>query len=189
MNFSSLKTAVENVTGASSDTGRYLNKAQLLLAKDSKWEKSVNIAVTAGVITIPADCLIPKNIYYNGTELNYVEKDMRISTSTTTDPANWTKLSSQLLVDTKVTCTTDGTAVLYYIPRPATMTLDTDVPELNDADEALIAYARYMLYTDAEDEDSAAYWEGEWLKRRAEWLDLNGIQDYEIETIENVSGW
>ncbi|MHB8172714.1 MAG: hypothetical protein ACYDG6_14490, partial [Thermincolia bacterium] len=70
MTFTELKTATEVVTGASDDTGTYLNKAQRLLARDSKTIKSVDIAVTAGVITIPADCLIPRHINYGGVKID-----------------------------------------------------------------------------------------------------------------------
>jgi hypothetical protein len=190
LNFGELKTAVETVTGSSTDTGRYLNKAQLILAKNSKIQKSASVEVTAGVIAIPSDCLVPRSIKYDGVELDYVEKNMTVSTLTDTAPTKWTKINGKIQLNTSVTVTqSSGTCKLYYTPRPATMTLSTDTPELPDCDDALIAYARYKLYTDVEDEESAAYWEVEWLKERAEWLDLNGMQDYEIETIENVLGW
>ncbi|MHB8172099.1 MAG: phage adaptor protein, partial [Thermincolia bacterium] len=167
----------------------YLNKAQRLLARDSKTIKSVDIAVTAGVITIPADCLIPRHIKYGGVKIDYSEKTMAVSTSTSTNPTLWTKRNGQIEVNTTVTVTAlSGTCELFYTPRPAVMS-GSNSPELADCDDALIAYARYKLYSDAEDEESAGYWEGEWLKERAEWLDQNVIQDFEIETPENILGW
>ncbi len=179
MNFGQLKTQVENVTGTNTETGRFLNEAQLILAKESKRRKKVSIAITAGVATIPADCLVVRNIKYGSTTLGYSDltedkPTMSISTSTTDTPNRYAILNGQIIFNTSVTVTSiSNTCVLYYTPRPVTMTLDTDNPELTDADTAMIYYARWRNYLENEDIQEALFWESEWYKKAEEWVQMD----------------
>lgn len=186
MNFAALKTQVENVTGTSTETGRFLNEGQLILAKESKRRKKVSIAITAGVATIPTDCLVIHTIRYGSASLGYADLDqdkptMDISTSTTDTPTKYAVLNGQLLFNTLVTVTVlSNTAVLFYTPKPATMTLDADNPELQDADTALIYYARGKVYAEGEDIQESAYWESEWYKKAEEWTQMDAELNNEL---------
>ncbi len=179
MNYVQLKTQVENVTGTNTETGRFLNEAQLVLAKESKKRKKASIAITAGVATIPAGCLVIRNIKYGSTSLGYSDltedkPTMGVSTSTTDTPGKYALLNSQIIFNTSVTVTdVSNTCILYYTPRPATMVLDTDIPELTDADTAMVYYARWRNYLEGEDVQEAGFWENEWYKKAEEWIRMD----------------
>lgn len=167
------------MTGTSTETGRFLNEGQLELAQESKRRKKVSIAITAGVATIPTDCLVIHTIRYGSASLGYADLDqdkptMDISTSTTDTPIKYAVLDGQILLNTLVTVTAlSNTAVLFYTPKPATMTLDADNPELTNADTALIYYGRWKNYVEGEDIQEAAYWENEWYKKAEEWIQMD----------------
>ena len=172
-----LKTEVETVTGTNDDTLKFLNRAQLLLAAESRLRSSAYIAVTTGVATFPTTALAIKALIWDGSEISKFSdsktEKMVISTSTTDTPDNWRLLGGKIQLNTSVTCTLlAATCELIYIPRPATMT-GTDSPALSDCDETLIAYARWMNYAESEDPQGAAFWQGEWLEKKAEWIDLD----------------
>jgi len=172
-----LKTEVETLTGSNSDTLKFLNRAQLLLALESRLRKTQYVAVTAGQITIPSDVLVVKAVVYDDTELyrfttSYTDK-MAISTSTTNTPDSWQILEGKIQLNTSVTCTlASATCEIIYIPRPATMTT-ADTPELDDCDEALIAFARWQDYVEMENPEKAAFWQNEWLEKKADWIELD----------------
>jgi len=169
--FVQLKTAVENVTGTNTETGRYLNDGQIALALLSKRLKRQDVNATDGVIIIPSDCLIIRGVAWKNNILDIYPEEFTPDYGTGT-PLWWQRNDNNILLIPKQT----GTAKLIYTPRPAEMTQDTDVPELTDADSALIAYAIWQIYVDSEDEEESVFWEAKWLKEQAKWLELDNQQ-------------
>lgn len=173
-----LKTEVETVTGSNDDTLKWLNKAQLLLAAESRLRNSQYIAVTTGgVAAVPATVLAIKALLWDGSEIakfkDSTTEKMVISTSTTDTPDKWRLLGGSIRLNTSITCTlASATCELIYIPRPATMTA-TDSPALTDCDEALIAYARWKNYVESEDPQGAMFWQAEWLEEKQNWIELD----------------
>lgn len=172
-----LKTEVETVTGTNDDTLKWLNKAQLLLAAESRLRSSQYIAVTAGVADVPATVLAIKALLWDGSEIakfkDSTTEKMAISTSTSDTPSKWRLLGGSIQLNTSITCTlASATCELIYIPRPATMTT-SDSPELDDCDEALIAYARWKNYAESEDPQGAMFWQAEWLEEKQNWIELD----------------
>lgn len=183
MQYSALKTAVETVTGTSTDTGRFLNKGQLELAKLSKRTKKAALTFTAGVATFASTYLIPQKLLWDGKEIKPSPSDMYIYDNTS-NPDTWTILDTQIVLNTEITSSTLG--VLVYTPRPADMSLDADTPELTDSDDALIAFARWQIYDDGEDVQEAAFWENKWLKEAAAWQKLDNGRHKQVHKIRRV---
>lgn len=167
MTFKELKLIVESITGTNTNTGNRLNRAQLELAKKINRTKSDSIDVTDGVFSLPSACLEIQAIGWNGIKLNLFEDDILPNYSSGT-PVFWKQDGD----DIKLIPSATGKVQLVYKPRPATMSLDLDVPELPDCEDAIIAYAIWKNYIDGEDGEEAEFWEVEYYKRREEWLEL-----------------
>ncbi len=65
---------------------------------------------------------------------------------------------------------------LIFCPRPVRMVADTDLPVYTNAEEALIAYAKWRIYTRIEDLSAAAHWRAEYVLQQMRWLTLNERQ-------------
>lgn len=187
MNFIALKTQVENITGTNTETGRFLNEGQLKLAEISKKRKRQNLSITTGFAIIPATCLIIQEVYWDNIRLEKYEEDILL-TNGSGNPMWWTKNDESVyLVDgTGQIANVTGTAEIIFTARPATMALDTDAPELTDADTAMIYYCRWQNYVEGEDIQEAEYWENEWLKKREDWIYLNLKQNYKPRVVRQV---
>lgn len=167
MQFSALKTEVENRTGSHTRTGDFINAGQLELAKEAQNVEKADITFTSGVASVPATCLVVVNIMWDGYPLITKGSDMYINNDTS-DPTEYTIKNGQIVLNTLISET--QTKGLVYIPRPAGMSLDADISELPDSDNALIAYARYMIYADLEYKEKADFWLSQWQIELAKWL-------------------
>ncbi len=167
MQFSALKTEAVTSSGSHTRTGDFINAGQLELAKEAQNVEKANITYTSGVVSVPATCLVVVNIMWDGYPLIPKGPDMYINNDTS-DPTEYTIKNGQIVLNTKISETqTNG---LIYVPKPAAMSLDADTPELPDCDNALIAYARYMIYVDLEYKEKADFWLSQWQIELAKWL-------------------
>ena len=172
--FTELKDAVEDKTGTSTDTGRYLNRAQLELAKASKKRKRAeDVTVTAGVAAKPADCLIVTGVAWDGVPLASYPGEEKPDYGTGT-PGYWMVDGDNIIF---IPGATDTKGQIVYIERPTDMSLDTDTAHFSDSDDALIAFAIWQNYYDSEDEEEAYFWEQKWGAELASWLGLDRLQN------------
>lgn len=171
-NFGQLKTAVQTITPTDADTGTYLNEAQVDLVRGSKREKNATIATASGKFTLPSDCLFVRGVAWDS-EFLIQYTGAETPDLGTGDPEYW-----KFKQDTKeillYPIPSSGSAELIYCPRPTAMSTDGDMPALDDADSALIAYAKWQIYVKKEDIPAANLWQQEYEMQKFKWLDLDG---------------
>lgn len=165
MQFSALKTEVENRTGPHTRTGDFINAGQLELAKEAQNVEKADITFATGVASIPATCLFVVGILWGKFPLGQKGPEMYIYDDTSS-PTEYMVKNGQIVLNTLIT----ETQTLVYVPKPADMSLDTDTPAYPDSDNALIAYARWKVYKDLEYSEKADYWENEWYKELTMWI-------------------
>lgn len=171
-NFGQLKTSVQTTTPTDADTGTYLNDAQVDLVRDSKREKNASISTVGGKFSLPADCLFVRGAAWDGDFLiQYQGKET--PDLGTGDPEYW-KFDQAAKAILLFPSPSSGSAELIYCPRPAAMSADGDLPALDDADSALIAYAKWQIYVKKEDVPAANLWQQEYEMQKFKWLDLDG---------------
>ncbi len=183
LQFLQLKTAVSGIVGDDASIGRHLNTALLKLAALSQKTKTAVLNVTDGGFSLPADCLIPRALYWEGYLLKRYSGDV-LPDLGSGDPLYYLFGTAAGSVAPRAT----GTATLVYTPRPVEMVNDTDLPAFADCDDALIAYAVWQLYVQSEDDEEAKWWEEKWLKEMAAWLDLDAKQNRRPRRV-NVQTW
>lgn len=172
--FSELKTSVEDKTGTSTETGRHLNRAQLELAKVSKKRKrSENVTVTDGVASIPADCLIITGVAWGGIPLESYPGEEKPDYGSGT-PMYWMIDGNNIIFIPK---TTGSKGQFIYIEKPTDMSADDDTAHFDNSDDALIAFAIWQIYHDAEYEEEALYWQQKWLDELAGWANLDALKN------------
>jgi hypothetical protein len=187
MQLKDLRSRVAANIGRSSITGidSYFNDGQRDLAKDSKKIVKASVTVADDNFTIPSNCLILKAVAYNGGELLPYPGEV-LPTIYSGTPSHYMQFGSTVYVMDKAT----GTYTITYIPRPIDMVNDTDTPSLEDADEALIAYATWQFYQNDGNINDAAYWRSVYLEKKADWLDLDAKRNYrQIRVADRLSRW
>jgi hypothetical protein len=190
MTLGELKAAVMSTIGAeyTADIVRYLNKGLLELSSLSQVlsREDVTFSSGSGSVTIPSDCLIIKNVFADGYELARYESTDNPDTVTGT-PMFWLKDETDIITYPQSEEDLDGQVV--YVKRETTMAADSDTHSLTDADEFLIAYAKWKVLVDTRGlSDEATYWKQEAINEKAEWKRLNVLQNQRPHIIK-AGGW
>ena len=177
-NFLHMKRLVELKTGANTETGRYLNEAQIQLAKYSKRVRRMEVNISNGHTLVPDNCLVVFGVNWRGIALepwSFPDRPWENPDRSFTkeEPFYWLEEDGSLILWPGCT----GVAFISYLGRPMAMEQDSDEPEMPDCEDALIAYATFMNYFDAEDEQEAYYWRQQWDAQRAQWLETDAIQN------------
>ncbi len=180
MTMGELIAAVMETVGGEymSNIPRYLNKGLLELSTESQVLTRKDISVAAGgVVALPADCLIVKDVYFGGYKMSkYTETDSPddiISACTT--PYYWFKDGVNVILYPNPST---GDTELVYIKNDATMVDDDDTHTLEHADEFLIAFAKAKVLIDTKGlTDEAMFWKQEAETERGKWLGLNKKQE------------
>ena len=163
------------------DTAKFLNDALEDLAMSSSFTRRRKIGVTDGSFDIPDDCLFIRKVAYEGTpiDLYYGQETPNLGRG---KPVYWQKDETNIRV---FPVPDDGKEVeLIFCPRPANMVDNDDLPDYPDAEDALIAYAKWIIYTRFEDVSAAEYWQGQYLIQKAKWLILNGRQHKQARRVQ-----
>lgn len=178
MNLAELINAVLPLTGAEyeSDITRHINKALLDLVKESTRTTRQSV-VTAfdGKADLPPDCLLVKNVYYNGYELRrYHNNDLPNITGTA---KYWVKDGDKIALIPNPGI--GKTAQVAYTARPALLVNPDDTPSISDADDYLIAYATWKTRVESLGavDDTTNYWREIALHEYREWIDLDKKQE------------
>ncbi len=163
------------------DTTKFLNAALEDLAMSSHFTRRRKIAVTDGSFSLPADCLFIRKLAYEGVPLDLY------SSQETPDLGHGRPVYWQMDEDTirVFPVPDDGKEVeLIFCPRPAKMVSGSDLPEYPDAEDALIAYAKWTIYTRFEDVSAAEYWQGQYLIQKVKWLTINERQHKQSRRVQ-----
>lgn len=155
---------------------RYLNDAQLDLAQLSKkltlW--SVPVEGQTPFILRPVDLLIPKELWFEvGT--NRWPLEIKYGTPPEASERRGDPMSAYLIgnhVYFYPTPSREGTCHISGTKRPDTLSLDIDVPEVEDADSLLIAYAVWMCFL-SDGDPLAGLKEAWYIQRKLEWAILD----------------
>ncbi len=176
-NFGQLRTDVQTKTPPHADAGVFLNDAQDDLVRGSKRRRILAIAVTAGTFNLPADCLFVRGVVWQGRNLDeYPGPGTPVFGAGT--PPFYYKTDNNLGVVNLFPAPATGNAELIYCPRPTAMVNDVDMPGVQDADNALVAYAKWQIYTRIEDAAAAAFWRDQYyMTEMPKWMSLDAKQN------------
>jgi len=176
MTLGELKAAVMSTVGAeyTADIVRYLNKGLLELSSSSQVLSRDNVTIVSGAFAVPDACLVPKAVYYEGYPLAKYEQD-DVPTSVTGTPLYWFRDGANI----KVYPAPDASsaAQIVYIKKEAVMEAEADTHTLTDAEEFLIAYAKWKVLIDTKGlSEEALYWKQEAANEQEKWRKLNSAQ-------------
>lgn len=190
MNLLQLKAAVAGIVGKTPADidDRYFNNALAELASLSRRRRTASANINAdGTFTLPADCLVLKAVNYNGENYKVELKPYPGNTLPqvmTGTPAYYYQVENTFYLIPKQI---SGSVSIYYIPRPASLVNDQDVPELEDSGPALIALAAQRWLEDNTDDDTdIARWRAIAAGRKADWLAMDMKRHYTPVKIRNV---
>lgn len=188
MTLGELKAEVLSTVGSDyiADAIRHLNKGLLELSSNSQVLTRATVSVADGSFEIPDDCLVVKDVFYEGIPLaryygNVLPDDAKGT------PFYWTKDNDNI----KLYPIPEGTVSvkLAYIKRETKMESEEDTHTLEDADEFLIAYAKWKVLIDTRGvSDEALYWRQEAEKEKETWKKLNFSQNHKPRKVR-VGRW
>lgn len=179
-NFGQLKTAVQTITPAHADVGTFINNAMVDLVKFSERERRTSLPVSSGKITLPVDYLYLRSVGYEGAPLT-IQDGRQSPDYGTGSPMFYMEQGDEVFL---FPVPADGTNIdIVYCPRPVELVSDVDVPELKDADDAIIAYAKWKIYTVKEDFAAAEYWRDEYMSEKMNWLSLDGMRNKRVHRV------
>ncbi len=185
MNFGELKAATTIIAPTVPDLGKQINRALIDLAKDSKKIRRSEEAVAAGtgVVTLPADCLAIKAVAYEGRPL---DQYAGLTSPPDEGPGGnflyWVPGEGEIKIYPPPS--EDKTAELAYTPRPAVLVDDADEPDLDGADDAIVAFAKWKLFAAREDWAAANYWRDEYAFEKTTWLSLDEKQNKQVRRVQ-----
>ena len=168
-----------------------LNAAQQSLAVISNRfvVQEVLVPVQFDTVAFPDDLMKLVAVYWGNSETKrelYPEKD-RLPTdneegTTVGWPVKYYTKDKRIIL--RPIPTMNNTVTVAYINKPADMTEDNDLPELDGSDEYLIAHALHRIHLEA---NSQAFqiWEIEKMRAEQEWR-ASSDQNYEVPF--NVTG-
>lgn len=165
--FGELKAAVLDISPPSNDVGRFLNEAQRKMMKETKRKRTVAVTVLAGVANVPAEALFVRGIAYNGYTLGVYPQENKPDMAYEGTPTHFLIQEGVIYLYPALP---SGSIDVVICPAPVEMVLDTVYPTVTDADNALIAYGKFMVYSFNEDQGAADFWGKRWLSEAAEWV-------------------
>ena len=165
---------------------RYLNDAQIDIARDTRRLYGWQYDVEAGTeyVTKPSDLLVPKYVYFdipNGNRLQLYFTNEYPPADLLGVPQKICVVGNYYYFFPKPN--TSGKLILMGVRRPVAMVSDTDVPELEDADSVLVAYAVWQCYL-SDGDLMAQVWENHYRQRRGEWLVFDAMRNPVTDVIE-----
>ena len=179
-NFGQLKEAAQQITPPHADVGIFINNSMVDLVKFSERERRASLSVSAGKITFPDDYLYLRSVGYKGSPLN-IQEGRQSPDHGTGSPRSYMEQDDGIYL---FPVPADESSIdIVYCPRPATLVNDEDIPELKDADEAIIAYAKWKIYTAKEDFAAAEYWRDEYAAEKMSWLALDGMRNKRVHRV------
>jgi hypothetical protein len=188
MTLGELKSAVMGTIGAefTADIVRYLNKGLLELSSESQVLARDNVAIVNGAFAVPAACLIPKDVFYEGYPLaKYNKPD--VPATFVGAPIYWLRDGANIKVYPQPD--TNTTAQIIYVKRESIIEAEADTHTLADADEFLIAYAKWKVLVDTKGlSDEAMYWKQEAANEKEKWRELN-LAQYQRPRKVRVGRW
>lgn len=187
MTLAQMITAVQNRVGQgfSSDTiTSYLNDAQVNMVVNSskRFYAEQSLAMKTSEFSQPADCLVLKSVAWKDafsniiTVLNLADDPVPPTLEYGT-PKKYAPLESATATHFLFpTPQVAGYLLFNYIKKPPDLTESADTSTLDDADNALVAYATWKCLFDDKQYTEATAWRDEYMLRRAEWLNLDALQ-------------
>ncbi len=172
-NLLQLRAEVHRDTPVHADTTNFLNDALEDLATHSDFTRKRRIATTNGTFVIPSDCLFIRKLAFNG-EVLAIYPGLETPELGHGDPVFWQMTENNVRLFP--TPATGREVELIFCPRPVRLVADTDLPAYTNAEEALIAYAKWRIHTRIEDLSAAAHWRAEYVLQQMRWLTLNERQ-------------
>lgn len=171
---------------------RYLNDAQLDLAQMSRQLTMWSVEAPSGTLSIPkpTDILIPKAFWFEVSTWRY-PLDIRYGTPpesevVTGDPVAVYLMGSYIFFYPVVQ--QRGTLYISGTPRPRYMYSPTDVPDVEDADSLLVAYAVWMCLL-SDGDPLAATKEAWYRQKKLEWSILDAQKHPMPDRIERNWWW
>lgn len=181
-NFGQLKEAVQTITPPHPDAGTFINNAMVDLVKFSERERRTSLLVSSGKIAVPDDYLYLRSVGHEGSPLA-IQDGRQSPDYGTGAPMFYMEQEDEIYL---FPVPADGTSIdIVYCPRPATLVNDEDVPELKDADDAIIAFAKWKIYTAKEDFSAAEYWRDEYTAEKVSWLSLDGMRNKRVHRVRS----
>lgn len=176
MTLGELKAEVMSTVGAdyTADIVRYLNKGLLELSAKSQVITRADVSVVAGSFAIPDNCLIVKDVFYEGAPLvRYPQRDLPEDATGT--PLYWFRDGNNIKLYPRPNGT--ASARLAYVKKETTMEAEEDTHTLEHADDFLIAFAKWKVLIDTRGvSEEAMYWKNESQEEMEKWRKLNFAQ-------------
>lgn len=176
MTLGELKAEVMSTVGAdyTADIVRYLNKGLLELSAKSQVITRADVSVVAGSFAIPDNCLVVKDVFYEGAPLvRYPQRDLPEDATGT--PLYWFRDGSNIKLYPRPNGT--ASARLAYVKKETTMEAEEDTHTLEHADDFLIAFAKWKVLIDTRGvSEEAMYWKNESQEEMEKWRKLNFAQ-------------
>lgn len=105
-------------------------------------------------VDFPTDLLKVVTVYYSAdkneleTAIGKVHREIDSDEiDDSSDPTEYYTVGTEIILRPRPT--TEDIVYVAYIPKPATLAADTDEPELDGADEYMVAYALYRIHLEA----------------------------------------
>ena len=165
-----LVAAVHDITPPSDDTVGYLNEAQRDLVTESERVKTADALVAAGKVPVPDDALYVRTVAFQGKVLQLFPSHVIANSSAVQGsyPRYYLPQGDNIEVYPAVE---NGRAItIVYCPAPAELRDNNDKPELDGADDAMIAFAKSKIYKRHEDVMQAAFWQNNYAEEAARWV-------------------
>ena len=179
MTLGEMRTEVLSTVGGqyTANVDRYLNKGLRELSSKAEVLTRADAVISSGKCSIPADCLIMRDVYYNGQKLSrYEGTDVPDDDNASSQPYEWLKDGSNIKF---YPISANGETVqLVYVKNDATLVDDDDVPTLEHCEDFLISFAKSKVLADtAGPTDLALFWKQEAETERYLWEKLNKAQN------------
>lgn len=174
---------------SNTDIDGYLNDGLQDMAKIAERLRTKEVAVTAGTatITFPDDLLILHSVYWGDssskTELLLAKDNLPADDLTQDTPVYFYLLDGSIRL--RPIPNEDKNIYFVYYWKPKIMLDDTDMPELEGTENALISYAVYRAYFEDGD-PRAALWEQDYAKQQLKWLAIENQNNPDIMQVKEV---
>lgn len=167
----------QNLRWSDSTITRYLNDAQLDLAKVSRqlsmWQSSVDAGTDYTLL--PPDLLIPKELWFE-VGLRRYQLNMKHGFPPEPPSVRGYPVDAYIMgsyVYFYPVPQQSGTFYVLGVKRPTPMSAPTDTPELQDVDSLLITYAAWMCLLSDGNQSEASAKEALYNQMKAEWSVLD----------------
>lgn len=196
MTLSQLRTKVRSILQepvaarwSNADIDSYLNDGLQDMAKTAERLRTKEVAVAIGTatITFPDDLLVLHSVYWGDssskTELLLAQDTLPADDLTKDTPVYFYLLDGSIKL--RPIPNVAKTIYFVYYWKPRLMVADTDIPELEKTENALISYAVYRAYFEDGD-PRATLWEQDYAKQQLKWLAIEGQNNPSIMQVKEV---